>query len=217
MKLTNSIKLTAIAAITCALFATQSFAHCQIKHKELKDQVVYKDQQPCCTCTVPEAHWYFSGNIGVSHLHDNATPGTTNSVNQNGPGWNVDAGYQFNRFFGAELGFTQYHFSRETTALLNVATTEHYAVDAAAVGRLPLVNNFGALAKLGIGYGYANKIYTASGLASAAGSVSLYGGLGFTYSVTPKVDFVAQWAGLRGNHLTGSTELYSLGAIVAIV
>jgi hypothetical protein len=208
MKLTrSSIKLTVIATVTCALFSAQAYSAVQ-----------YKDQaQPCCLCKVDASHWYLSGNLGVSHLHDNRTPGTTNSVNENGPGWNIDAGYQFNPYIGAEMGFTQYHFSRETTATTNVATTEHYSVDAAAVGRYPFPNKFGVLAKLGIGYGYANKIYTASGLASSAGSVSVYGGLGVTYSVTPKVDFVAQWAGLRGNHLTGSNELYSLGVIVAIV
>lgn len=173
--------------------------------------------------TLDCAHWYVAGNIGVSHLYDTKTPNTANSVNQNGPGWNAALGYQVNSIIGAELGYTQYHPSRETigpsfgaTGSTTIAKTEHYAAYLAATGRYPLCDRFSALGKLGIAYSYANKIYT-FGPSASSGSVSLYYGLGLAYSVTQRVDLIGQWARTRGNDATGSADLYSLGATFAIV
>lgn len=168
------------------------------------------------TYTLDCAHWYVGGNVGYSHLHDRQTPGTANSVDENGPGWNVNGGYQFNSLLGAELGYTQYHDSRETSGATNVAKTEHYAVHVAASGRYPLVDRLNALAKLGVAYSYANKIFT-GGAAFSSGAVSPYWGLGLSYSITPKVDVVAFGASVRGNNYTGSSDLYSLGFTFAIV
>jgi hypothetical protein len=172
--------------------------------------------QRMCMITLDCAHWYVAGNIGFSHLHDSATPHINSSVNENGPGWNVSGGYQFNSLLGAELGYTQYHDSRETFGAINIAKTEHYAVDLAATGRYPLFDKWSALAKLGIAYSYANKIFNI-GPAFSASAVSVYWGLGATYSITPKVDFIAQFANVTGNNYTGSSGLFSLGASFAIV
>lgn len=171
--------------------------------------------QTLSTYTITCPHWYVSGNLGVSHLHDQPTPGLNSSVDENGPGWNVNAGYQFNGLLGAELGYTQYHDSRETFGVFNVAKTEHYSTYLAATGKYPLFYQFSALGKLGIAYSYANKIFN-PGPSFSSGSVSAYYGLGFAYSVTRTVDFVAQWASARGNDYTGSAELYSLGVTAAI-
>ena len=199
-------------ASTIAVFAPLSFILCQTAFANIYDSA----REKLSVYTLDTPHWYVSGNLGVSNLHDSATPGTRNSVNENGPGWNVNGGYQFNSMLGGELGYTQYHDSRETAGAVVVARTEHYAIDLAATGRYPLVEKLSALAKLGVAYSYANKVFVASGASGSAGSVSLYGGLGLAYSITPKVDFVAQFAGARGNHLTGSSDLFSLGFTFAI-
>lgn len=181
-------------------------------------QCMYKDaQQKLNAYSLDCPHWYVGANVGVSHLYDSKTPRSTNSVNENGPGWSLLGGYQFNSLFGGELAYTQYHASRETAGSTNIATTEHYAVSVAATGKYPLIDKFSALAKLGVAYSYSNKVYTATGVAGAAGSVSPYAGLGLIYSITPRADFIAQWAGVRGNDYTGSATLYSLGFTFAIV
>lgn len=177
--------------------------------------------QTMSTYTLDCAHWYVGGNVGVSHVHDSRTANLPSSMNQNGPGWSVDGGYQFNSLLGAELGYTQYHNSRETIGSIlgtsvTLAQTEHYAVDVAGTLRYPLFYKISALGKLGAAYSYANKIFV-GGPSASSGSVSLYGGLGVQYSVTRTVDFILQWAGARGNDSTGSTELYSLGVQVGIV
>ena len=167
--------------------------------------------------TLDCAHWYVGANLGVSHLYDSRAPRSRDSMNENGPGWNANVGYQFNALLGGELGYTQYHDSRETLGTASIAKTEHYGVYLAATGRYPLIDKFNLVAKLGVGYGYANKNFTAATAAKSANSVSPYYGLGVSYSVTPRVDFILQWARLRGNNYTGSADLYSLGATFAIV
>ncbi|EKD70473.1 MAG: hypothetical protein ACD_46C00524G0005 [uncultured bacterium] len=173
--------------------------------------------QTLSTYTLDCSHWYAGANIGMSHMHDNPSPGTGDSVNENGPGWSVVGGYQLNSLLGGELGYTQYYKTRETLGSANIATTDHFAVHLAATGRYPLFNKFSAIGKLGVGYSYANKIFTASTAAGSAGSVSPYYGVGIGYSVTQKVDFIVQWARSQGNDYTGSGDFFSAGFNFAIV
>jgi len=167
--------------------------------------------------TLDCAHWYVGANLGMSHLHDDANPGSGNSVDENGVGGSALAGYQFNSILGTELGYTQYGDSRETSGPTIIATTEHYSVDLAATGRYPLFYQWSALGKLGVAYNYARKMAVAAGTAKSATAGSLYWGLGLDYSVTPRVDMIAQFAEAVGNHLTGSADLWSLGFNFAIV
>lgn len=212
-KLANtSFKMTAVASLSF-IFSQVALAN--------TTSIFERSAQRLSTYTLDCAHWYVGGNLGVSHLHDKRSTRSRNSVDENGPGWNVVGGYQFNSMLGAELGYTQYHDSREMASSTgtDIARTEHYAVDLAATGRYPLVNKISALGKLGVAYNYARKVLNGGGALSAktGKAGSLYWGLGFDYSLTPKIDFVAQFAEAVGNHLTGSTDLWSLGLNVALV
>lgn len=162
------------------------------------------------------SHWYVGANLGVSHLHDDPNAGTGNSVDENGPGGSVLAGYQFNRMIGAELGYTSYYNSRETVNPFVIAQTSHFAVDLAGTFQYPMAPRWNALAKLGAAYGYARKEASATGFSKSAHAVSPYWGLGVVYNLTQSVDVVAQFAEVTGNHLTGSTDLWSLGFNFAI-
>lgn len=174
-------------------------------------------RQTLAAYTLDCSHWYVGGNIGMSHLHDRANPGSNNSVDQNGPGAGVVAGYQFNSILGLEAGYTYYKNSRETSGNFIVAKTDHYSVHLAATGRYPLAHKFSAIAKLGAAYNYAQKIAEASGFSRSASAGSLYWGLGLSYSITPRYEFIAQFAEAVGNHLTGSADLWSVGLKVALV
>lgn len=226
----KSIKVTSLAIITTAALCSSPvvFAkHCKKRCYKKDQQVVfcenvceskeaykevYKDVIPV-TAFVP--NWYAGGHLGVSRTHDNAAAGSGDSVTQIGPGWTVDLGYQFYQFYkatlAAELGYTQYHNSNETTHLINVASTEHFASYLAAVVQYPLINDFSIMGKLGVAYSYAKKVFTASGASNSASTYSPYYGVGFAYNITSKVDLDLQWARVRGNSQTGSTDLTSLG------
>jgi len=173
--------------------------------------------EPLGPYTLDCGHWYVGANLGMSHLHDDANPGTSNSVDENGPGGSVVGGYQWNSILGTELGYTEYKNSRETISSVIIAKTEHYAVDLAGTGKYPLAWRWSALGKLGIAYGYAQKMAIGSGVSQSASSVSPYWGLGLDYSMTPHVDFIGQFAEAVGNHLTGSNDLWSIGLTWAIV
>src|SRR2546421_599924 len=86
-------------------------------------------RQILSTYTLDVPHGYVNWNIGVSQLFDNKIPGTANFVNQYGPAWNVNGGYQFNSMWGLEAGYTDYYNSREIPpgGGLVIAKTEHYS------------------------------------------------------------------------------------------
>lgn len=177
----------------------------------------YKGMCKADSCKMRKSPWYVSANIGMSHLFDEKIPGSTNSVNQNGPGWNVNAGYNFTRYYGAEIGFNQYHDSRETAGLTEVATTEHYSAYLAGTGRYCFQNRISAIGKLGLAYSYANKVVNgASGASAGANSLSLYYGVGLAYKLTKRTKAALQWSRALGNDVTGSADLYSVGFIFSI-
>lgn len=203
----NKLKI-AILSIIASLYATQSFA--------FWNDMVACTSRTLSTYTLDCRHWYVAGNLGVSHLYDNKTTGTNNSVDENGPGWDATLGYQWNSILGSELGYTQYYNSRETSGSNVIAKTTHFAVHLNATGRYPIACQWSALGKLGLAYSYAQKVFTGAGTDGSSGSVSPYLGLGLDYSITPTVDMLAQWSFVRGNNYTGSATLYSLGMAFAI-
>jgi hypothetical protein len=197
-----------IALVGAALLTTsQAFA-------SFNDYVNDASRKLSCY-TLDCSHWYVAASGGVSHLYDDPAPGSGDSVDENGPGWDADIGYQWNSILGTELGYTQYYNSRETVAGGVLAKTTHFAVHLNATGRYPLAYQLSALGKLGVAYSYAQKVFF-TGAAGSAGSVSPFVGLGLDYSITPRVDMVAQWNWVRGNDYTGSATLYSLGMVFAI-
>jgi len=208
-KLSSSV----FSQLICLVFLACATTTASAKSRQYKD--VYKDMV-CRECALSYPHWYVAGNIGVSHLFDDESAGTSNSVDQNGPGWDATFGYQYNRMFGGEIGYTQYYNSRETSGSTVVARTSHFATHLNATGRYGFATRFNLLAKLGIAYSYAQKIFEATGAAGSSGAVSLYYGVGLTYNLTERAEVIAQWARAVGNDYTGSSDLYSLGLSYAI-
>lgn len=207
----NSLSIAKISIISCSLLLSGSVFAYDF------NTMVNNTSQALSTYTLDCAHWYVGANLGMSHLHDDANPGSSNSVDENGPGGSVVAGYQFNSILGTELGYTQYKNSREMSGSTMIARTDHYAVDLAATGRYPIMTKWSALGKLGAAYSYAQKTAVGSGVSQSSGAGSVYWGLGLDYSLTPKIDVIGQFAEVVGNHLTGSTDLWSVGLNVALI
>lgn len=206
----NRILISALLGASITVLASTASA---MSHPSYKGEAV----PPCSSAQCTAGHWYVAANLGVSHLYDDDAPGSNNSVDQNGPGWDATFGYQYTPMLGGELGYTQYYNSRETNGSTVLAKTTHFAVHLNAVGRYPIYHRLDVIGKLGIAYAYAQKIFEASGAAGSAGSVSPYLGLGLSYHLTSSVNMLGQWSYLRGNQYTGSNTLYSLGFEFAIV
>lgn len=206
--LQNVLKITTIAAASLAL-ANATYAHNSFSLANGKIGLL--------DC----AHWYIGGNLGVSHANDRPFTNSNDHVDENGPGWNVNSGYQFfhiyQAIFGGELGYSSYADSREyAPGSITVGRTEHYSIYLAATGQLPLVYNFSALAKLGAANSYARKNAFPGNFSRSANPFSLYYGFGLMYNVTPRAALVTQWARDRGNSTTGSMDLYTLGVQVTL-
>jgi hypothetical protein len=215
-------KLIALSVLTTLVFTTSTDALAKHRHHGKKYRcsqrgVYYKnaDMMPIQAVDMFMPHWYVGGHIGVSRAHDKASAGSGNSVTQIGPAWTADIGYKFLEYrravLAAELGFNQYHDSNETTPGTNVASTQHFATYLAAVLEYPLGSYFEVMGKLGGAYGYAKKVFTATGTSASANDVSPFYGLGVAYHMTSKADLVLQWNRVRGDSSTGSTDMTSLG------
>lgn len=205
-------KLLMVGAGSCLLAMNASAARHHV--------VSYKGEAPMpvpCDCNVFTSHWYVAGNLGLSRVYDNAAPNSNNSVDENGPGWDADIGYQINKFFGAEIGYSQYYNSREMSGSTIVARTTHFATHLDATGRYPVYEKLSVLGKVGAAYAYAQKMFTATGASASAALVTPYLAAGLAYELTPRVNMVGQWSFVRGNSKTGSNTLYTLGMEFAIV
>ncbi len=166
------------------------------------------------------AGWYVEGNIGQSKLQ-NVNFGTGTSIaSSTGFGWNVDGGYKFMPYFGAEIGYTRYpNASIRDISGATIATDRHYAYDLAGKAILPISNSgVEFFAKLGISRirtkTVQNSTTPAPGTAFSNANTYVTGGyyaIGADYVFNPNLAANIQWATANGNGKTGNISLFSLG------
>lgn len=165
--------------------------------------------------------WYVEGNVGTSRLNNYSNGRNTSIDNGSGFGWNVDAGYKFMPYFGAEIGYTAYgNANINNSGGVKAATVKsRYSYDLAAKGMLPITDSgFELFGKLGIARLHVNAA-DVGGLARAAnigvGTQNKTGGyiaLGGDYSFMPNLAANLQWARAQGGkNSTGNADLFSLG------
>lgn len=105
-----------------------------------------------------ESSFFVSGNLGEDKV--DAHHSDFNTINPNFPGhrwltgfaWNVNLGYQFNRYFALETGYTHFHSAEEqiaNTVSLNTLDTHLSGIDLVAKGILPLNDQLNLFAKAG--------------------------------------------------------------------
>ncbi len=118
------------------------------------------------------------------------------TVHASGPGANANLGYQFNRFFAAEAGYTYY--AKDINLSLG---------DAAVKGILPVGDNFSLFAKLGGSYVGGSLALYAKGKAPGA---SVFYGAGAAYAITPALDINLQYQGASNDFLPGGVVTVGL-------
>lgn len=162
---------------------------------------------------VPAAHaagvdgWYVGGALGGSQQHlgggqiDNALSNqgltSSSSIDKSDTSLRLFGGYQFNRNFALEGGYVnlgKFNYSSTVSAPAADTVNGHLSVhgaDLAAVGMLPLGEQFGLFGKAGAFYAQ-TKLSESSGGAVAVGdqshnSTSPLLGAGLNYDITKKV------------------------------
>jgi len=164
--------------------------------------------------------WYVEGNIGTSRSSGVSYAANTSTSN-NGLGWNLNLGYKFIPYFGAELGYTKYSDAYGKYQGTSVADDSHYALDIAGKGIFPLSDSGAELfAKFGLARAHSHvteqnaSFVNSHGLVINTGShsaSSYYIGLGAEYAFMPNMLVNVQWARAKGDSHTGRLDLYSVG------
>jgi OmpA-OmpF porin, OOP family len=158
------------------------------------------------------------GDLGLSGTDINVS-------GSDGLAGGVFAGYQFNRNFALELGYTHYHNTSVSNILPagyglngNVSIKDQ-ALDLVGKGIIPLANCFNLYGELGMAY-LDEKVSAnvsdgfASGTASESENAVLPTfGIGVSYDITPNVPVSLGWNRIQkvGNTDLTSKDLVSLG------
>jgi hypothetical protein len=164
--------------------------------------------------------WYLEGNMGRSKISGvSYAPATT--LNANGVGWNITAGYKFIPYFAAEFGYTSYANAMIKSMGTQIARDRTQAYDIAGKAILPMQDNgLDIFAKLGAARAKSRATVTNPTAAannnvninnSNSSSTALYLGAGGDYFFTPNIASNIQWTRVNGNSRTGDLDLFSIG------
>lgn len=164
--------------------------------------------------------WYLEGNLGTSRI-TNVSYAPNTSISTSGLGWNINAGYKFIPYFGAEVGYTSYANGTINFNGTKVGKDQAQAVDLAGKAILPIQDTGAEIsAKIGIARSKSQVTVSNAPLLAASGeslntgnhrSTDLYYGLGAAYYFIPSAAINAQWNRVTGNNKTGNLDLMSLG------
>lgn len=165
--------------------------------------------------------WYAELNGGVTNISDQGFTGNVKS--SSGLGLNVNLGYKFMPFFGAEAGYTGYSkITIENQFGTTIGEITHYAVNVAVRGIVPVVDSgFEAFTRVGYAWQWANFSISNPTAAAIIGATSsrktgngFYFALGGQYYLSPEMAVNLQWARAKGNNSTGTIDLYSIGVSI---
>jgi len=146
--------------------------------------------------------WYADGSVGITNSKQKSSDSDDDSDDSNSSssktdfGFNVNAGYKFLPFFGAEAGYTSYGIS-------SGGFTGDYSIDVAAKAIIPF-QEIGAEIYAKLGAAYLN-------IKDGSNATGLYYGFGADYWLTPNMAILIQWMQAHGNDDTGHLYLASAG------
>jgi OOP family OmpA-OmpF porin len=173
-----------------------------------------------------DAGFYIGGSIGQSRAKDSCDDVTAFSCDDKDTAWKLLAGYQFNRYLAAEIGYTELGEFTIGGALSGVSvsgTIEVRAFELVGVGSLPLMERFSAYGKLG-----AYHAETEATLTGTLGPISISQtdkesntdvtfGFGLRYDFTRNLGIRGEWQRYLdvGGEETGEDDIdvFSVGLI----
>lgn len=154
--------------------------------------------------------WYAGFGFGqskyrgvASYINAEVGPQTApTTANTRSEGWKVYAGYQFNKYLGAEGGYANLNDASATTGR-RLTKIDNEAWTLAAVGTLPITNKLSVIGKLGAAYMLADISTTnpaaplpaANRLRKTTGDDSYepYYGVGVSYALFDNMSLRAEW------------------------
>lgn len=148
--------------------------------------------------------WYVGGSIGQSTTDCSAPAGF--SCDDKDTAYKIFGGYQINRNFAAEAGYTDLGKVTATSGGTNVEV-KATAWDLVGVGAFPLSNQFSIYGKLGF---YSGELKVSSNLAAGSGkktTTDLTYGAGVQYNFSRNLGLRGEWQryGSAKTPATGAT------------
>jgi OOP family OmpA-OmpF porin len=165
--------------------------------------------------TGPDSGWYVGGGIGQSKIDVDITgtaPGTT--VDDKDTSFRIFGGYQINRHFGVELGYSQLGEVSGNEPGLGSFTVESKAWDLVGVGILPVADKFSLVGKIGV-YKADSDLSDSSASASDSNSDLTYG-VGVQYDFSRNLGLRAEWQQYKkvGGDNIGESDVDVMGISV---
>ncbi|CAL7959542.1 Outer membrane protein [Gammaproteobacteria bacterium] len=155
------------------------------------------------------------GGLGLTNWknYDGATNdnsgGYGNVSNDSGFVGRVFAGYDINRYFAIEAGYS-YFFNKANTewnTTYNINKIKTQAIDAYFKGKLPVVESFDLYAKLGAGYLMTQNNPAANNYAGGNNNnINVAFGAGADYYITPNVIANLEWTRIAGSQKVTSEK-----------
>lgn len=128
---------------------------------------------------------YAGASIGQSKFRD-ACKGFSGSCDDKDTAWRLFGGYQMNRNFGAEVGYSDFG-KAEASNTLGRSSVEANALDLVAIGSLPIIDRLSAYGKLGVYRG------TLKSGGTDRSNNDLTFGLGAQYDLLRNVGLRTEW------------------------
>jgi OmpA-OmpF porin, OOP family len=136
--------------------------------------------------------WYAGVSMGQSEIKDGCTgvaPGI--SCDDKDTAWKIFGGYQLNRNFSAELGYSNLGEAKASAGGVN-ASVEATAWDLVGVGSFPVTNQFSVYGKLGV-YRAETEGRSNVGVSADETNSGLTYGFGVRYDFTRNLGVRAEW------------------------
>ena len=146
--------------------------------------------------TVPaaaqDAGFYAGLSLGQSKADDACTgvsgPGV--SCDDKDTAWKILGGYQFNRNFAVELGYTDLGEVSATDGV-DTVSIESTAFELVALGMMPIADKFSVYGKIGVYRGETDA--SAPGISISESNTDLTFGIGVRYDFTRNLGVRAEW------------------------
>jgi OOP family OmpA-OmpF porin len=138
-----------------------------------------------------EGNYYVGGNVGRAEQKVDLDG---LSIKEHKTAYKVYGGYNYSQNFGAEIGFADLREVEKTGNGARIASKPQ-SLYVAAVGTLPLNEQFALIGKLGVAYNHVKVSASAPGYSDSASDnrTSPYISAGAAYVLNKNVSFVAEY------------------------
>ena len=159
-----------------------------------------------------ESGIYIGGALGQAEQSDQCSSTAAGvSCDNKDSAWKIFGGFQFSRYFAAELGYANLGEASASAGAVS-ATDEATAIELVALGMFPVVERFSIFGKLGLYRGELERTSNNPLIATGSNSQTDFTfGLGVRFDVTHNIGLRAEWQRYIDLGEITDVDLFSIG------